>query len=73
MQIKSMSKYMKTLSNKKLAEFLPVRKKGIDGKVKDVAVSYFSKEAQAEASRRRRKRERKVKTAVVGSAYVNAA
>jgi len=73
MQIKPMSRYMKSLSNERLAEFLPARKKGDDGKEKDVAVSLFSKEAQAEASRRRRKRERKMKKAVGGSAYVKAA
>lgn len=73
MQIKSMGRYMKTLSNKRLAQLLPVRKKGRDGKEKEVRFSLFSKEAQAEASRRRRKRERKMNKSIGGSSHAKAA
>jgi len=73
MQIKPMSRHMKTLSNERLAGYLPVRKKGEDGKEKTTAVSLFSKEAQAEASRRRRKRERKMRKSEDKAAYSKAA
>lgn len=73
MQMMTTSRYMKTLSNAKLAEYLPVGGKVKDGKETSAAVSIFSKEAQAEASRRRRKHERMVKKVVGGSSHAKAA
>ncbi len=55
MNIKPMSRYMKTLSNERLAEFQSLRQKGKDGKVTIIPVSLFSREADAEAKRRRNK------------------
>lgn len=73
MQIKSMNRYMKTLSNERLAVCFPDRQRGANAKEKSATVSLFAAEAQAEASRRRRKRERRMgKTAGVAS-YVKAA
>jgi len=59
MKMRPTSRYMRTLSNDKLAEFLPTRRKGPDGNEKHVAVSIFSKEAQVEYSRRQAKKAKK--------------
>jgi len=71
MKIRPMSRYMKSLSNEKLAKFLPIQEKGPDGKERTVSVSLFTQEAQKEASRRRR--ERKAKMTMPVSSFVKAA